>query len=180
MQQDSMQPGGMAHGPSSAQPGPSNPDLPSPSDATRLRWLRRILRLIGTVSAVTLLFALVGEPTVVSVSALSLAGACLLLVVLDIGQTRSTVAAAAMRSGIASNEAARRAGVRTAVRLTLAVGLAAFAVVATVLDRSMMVAGSAFVLAAVAIFGAPAWLATVGDNEAMTSDDVDARRGNRP
>jgi hypothetical protein len=33
---------------------------------------------------------------------------------------------------------------------------------------------------AIAIFGAPAWLATVGDNEAMASADVEARRGNQP
>jgi hypothetical protein len=48
-----------------------------------------------------------------------------------------------------------------------------------VLDRTMLVAGSAFALSAVAIFGAPAWLATVGDNEAMSSADAEARRGNR-
>ncbi|MEY3144175.1 MAG: hypothetical protein RLY21_2668 [Planctomycetota bacterium] len=179
MQRDSMQSGGMARGSASTQPASPRPAASAAFDATPLRWVRRILRLIGAVSAVTLLFALIGEPMLVSASALSLAGACLLLVVLDIGQTRSRVATAALRSGLGSGEAARKAGVRTAIRLTLAVGLAAFAVVATMLDRTTLIAGSAFALAAVAIFGAPAWLATVGDNEAMTSADVEAQRGNR-
>jgi hypothetical protein len=180
MQQDSMYPSGAAHKATSAPAAPPEAPAEGVGDAVRLRWMRRVLRVMAAASLVSLLLALAFAPQLVTTAALVLAGSCLLLVVIDIGQTRTRVAADAVRSGLASSEAARKAGVRTAVRRALAIGLATFAVVAMALDRTMLVAGSAFALAAIAIFGAPAWLATVGDNEAMASADVEARRGNRP
>jgi hypothetical protein len=179
MQQDSMQPSGATHKPALAPDAPSGASAEGVGDAARLRWMRRVLRVMAAASLVSLLLALAFAPRLVSTAALVLTGSCLLLVVIDIGQTRARVAADAVRSELASSDAARKAGVRTAVRLALTIGLAAFAVVAMVLDRTMLVAGSAFALSAVAIFGAPAWLATVGDNEAMVSADAEARRGTR-
>lgn len=175
MHQDSTQSGSTARMPTPAHEAAAARS----SDAARLRQMRRALRVAGAAAMASLLFGLAFAPRLIAPSALLLAGSCLVLIVIDVGQTRAQVAAAAVRTGLASSDAARQAGVRTTVRLVLAIAIAAFAAASMALDRTMLVAGSAFVLAAIAIFGAPAWLATVGDNEAMTREDVEARRGNR-
>ena len=89
MQQDSMQPSGATHKPALAPDAPSGASAEGVGDAARLRWMRRVLRVMAAASLVSLLLALAFAPRLVSTAALVLTGSCLLLVVIDIGQTRA-------------------------------------------------------------------------------------------
>ena len=141
-----------------------------------LRRTRRALWALVTVSAVALAACVVLMPSAVGAAALSLAGASLMLVVTGVGRAKDRVVERAVRQDLSADSAARSAGARLAVRIAVAVALAAFATTAVLLEHGMLAAGAAFTLTIFAVFGAPVWLAAVGEAEAQTRGAVDERR----
>jgi hypothetical protein len=146
-----------------------------PSETT-VRRFRRLLWTVAALAALSLAAGLVFRPALVGVSAITLAGASLMIIISGLGRTRAVVVEEALRTNMPVGDAARKTGTRTAIRITAALTLAAFATAAAMLDREMLAAGAAFTLAIFSVVGAPAWLAAVGETEDATRQALQSRR----
>lgn len=146
---------------------------PAASSLSKGRPMQRAVQAIALLALVALVIGVFASPPLASVAAVVLASASLLLVVLKAGHSREAPIVRDVRAQDRAGdhaedlgtEAARGAGARTALRIAVAITLASAVVGAVALDAVPTAAGVAFLLTAFAVFGAPTWLAAVGDAE---------------
>jgi hypothetical protein len=142
----------------------------------RVRMLHGIL-LIGV--GVAVLVVLLAHPAAAWIPAMVLTALLAVGVVLHLGWWRATHIAVRMLPAEERARRVRAAGVRTTVHIVLALAFSSAFLAYFAFGQERVAIAAAVAFCALAIFGGPVWLASVGDDEAAERERLSGGAGRR-